>query len=281
MQKITPFIRCVDNAKEIAEYYVSVFPDAKITKENPVVVGFEIFWRNLSTINGWPHAVPNPSISFSLWIKDETRTKEIWDKLSEGGTVMMEYAAYPRSKWYGRCNDRFGVSRQVMYYSEEEITEDQLIPSLLFTQGMAGKAEEAMKLYTSLFPASEMGNLHRYGPNDGDKEGDIAHAEFKLVNELFIAADSSGPHKFIFDDGVSLMVSCKDQEEVDFYREKLILGGGQEVQCGWGKDKYGVSRQIVPVQLPELLFQADKEKTDYAMQAMLKMKKIIIADLTK
>lgn len=136
-----------------------------------------------------------------------------------------------------------------------------------------------MAFYTSVFPASRIDYIFRYGPNEQDVEGTIAHAEFTLVHQLFIALDSSLDHKFNFNDGVSLMVSCKDQDEVDYYREKLILDGGKEVQCGWGKDKFGVSRQIVPLQLPEALMQADVEKATYATQAMMNMKKIIIADL--
>ncbi len=279
MQKVTPFIWCVDNAKEMVEYYVSIFPGAKVTKENPMVTSFEIFGQHLSAMNGWPHETLNPSISFSLWVRDEALTKELWDKLSDGGSVLMEYNSYPWSKGYGRCNDRFGVSRQVMYDDCAEHATHQLIPSLLFTQDKNGKAEEAMKLYTSVFPASSIGNIHRYGPDEPDIEWNIAHAEFILVNQLFIAAESSLSHNFVFNDGISLSVSCKDQAEVDHYREKLILDGGTEVQCGWGKDKYGVTRQITPIQLPEALFQADQEKANYAMQAMLKMKKIVIADL--
>lgn len=136
-----------------------------------------------------------------------------------------------------------------------------------------------MNFYTSLFPASSIGHIHRYGPGGQDVADNIAHAEFTLVNQLFIAMDSSFPHRFTFNDGVSLMISCKDQEEVDYFREKLTAEGGQEVQCGRCKDKYGVSRQVTPLQLPEALFQADPEKAKKAMDAMLQMKKIIIADL--
>ena len=83
--KITPYIRCTDNGKQVAEYYTSIFPDAKITDTNPIVVGFEIFGQSMATINGGQHpgGVINPSISFSLWIKDKDLTKKIRDKLSD------------------------------------------------------------------------------------------------------------------------------------------------------------------------------------------------------
>ena len=120
-----------------------------------------------------------------------------------------------------------------------------------------------------------------YGENTaGEAPTNLNHAEFTLVNQIFIAMDSSWPHKFNFTDGISFSVSCKDQEEVDYYRQKLALDGGTESQCGRCKDKYGVSRQIIPLPLPEALFQDDQEKAKYAMDAMMKMKKIVIADLT-
>jgi predicted 3-demethylubiquinone-9 3-methyltransferase (glyoxalase superfamily) len=278
--KIVPFIRCVNNAKDLAQFYVDVFgADAKITKENPVVIGFEIFWQSMSALNGWPHDSVNPSISFSLWITDKDRTKEIRDKLSEGWNVLMPFDAYSRSPAYGRCNDKFGVSRQVMYDNAEGHTENKVIPSLMFTGANAGKAEEAMNLYSSIFPASKVGNIHRYQEGEPDVPGYVAHGEFTLVNQLFIAMDSSAPHGFTFNDGISLAVSCKDQEEVNYYWNKLALDGGQESQCGRCKDKYGVARQIFPLQLPEALFNSDPTKAQYAMQQMMKMKKIVIDDL--
>lgn len=191
--KITPFIRCIDNAKEIADYYTGIFPNARITKTNPVVTECEIFGQSIAMLNGGnnPGATLTPAISFSLWIRDIDLTKEIWDKLSDGGTVMMAYDAYPRSKAYGRCNDKFGVSRQVMYDDNAEHIAHQLIPSLMFIGANDGKAQEAMNKYISLFPASSQGQIHTYGAMGGpDKPDHIAHAEFTLVNQLFIAMDS-------------------------------------------------------------------------------------------
>ena len=168
-----------------------------------------------------------------------------------------------------------------MFDDRKESTSNALIPSLMFVGENAGKAQEAMNLYTSLFPASKIINTWPYGENTmGENPTHLNHAEFSLVNQMFIAMDSSWPHQFNFTDGISFSVSCKDQEEVDYYRNKLALDGGTESQCGRCKDKYGVARQIIPLQLPEALFNADKEKSQKAMQAMLKMKKIVIADLT-
>lgn len=284
--KITPFIRCMDTAQAQpqAEYYCTIFPGAKITSSNVAVVEMEIFGQSVSLLNGGENdnATLNPSISFSLWIRDLEIAKQIREKLSDGGMVMMPYDAYPRSEAYGRCNDKYGVSRQVMYDNHPDHTADTLIPSLMYVWANNGKTQEAIEFYTGIFPASSIVSTRPYGENEmGENPKHLNHAEFTLWDQLFIAMDSGLEHKFTFNDGVSLAISCADQAEVDYYREKLILDGWTEVACGRGKDKYGVSRQIVPVWLAETVFHSDKTKADYAMKQIHKMKKIVIADLTE
>lgn len=167
-----------------------------------------------------------------------------------------------------------------MYDNRPEKTSNALVPSLMYVGANNGKTQEAMEFYTSLFPASKIDFTRPYGENSmGENPTNLNHAEFKLVNQQFIAMDSWLDHKFTFSDGISLSVSCADQAEVDKYRNALVADGGSESMCGRCKDKYGVSRQIVPLALSGALFQEDQEKANYAMQAMLKMKKIIIADL--
>lgn len=194
---------------------------------------------------------------------------------------MMEYAEYDRSPAYGRCNDKYGVSRQVMYDNREHTTANALVPSLMFTGANNGKTKEAMEYYTSLFPDNKIDFTRPYGENAmGENPEYLSHAEFKLDGQQFIAMDSGMDHKFSFDDGVSLSISCDGQEEVDHYRNHFVNDGGTESQCGRCKDKYGISRQVTPIQCPQAIFHAEsKEAGDYAMQAMLTMKKIVIADL--
>ena len=126
-----------------------------------------------------------------------------------------------------------------------------------------GQAEDAMNFYTSIFQNSKVAG----GPN----------AAFELDGVEFIAFNG-GPH-FKFNEAISLYVDCKSQEEVDYYWEKLMSGGGAPSQCGWLKDKFGVSWQIVPDALPRLLKDPDRAKANRVMQAMMKMKKIVVADL--
>jgi len=156
----------------------------------------------------------------------------------------------------------------------------QITPHLWFDRN----CEEAMNFYVSFFKNSKILSLHRYptgidDPHMKGMEGKVLHGEFELNGQKFMALDG-GPI-FKFNESVSFYVVCKDQEEVDYYWNKLTADGGQESMCGWLKDKYGLSWQIAPAQLEELLGSPDRERSNRAMQAMLKMKKIIIADLQK
>ena len=142
------------------------------------------------------------------------------------------------------------------------------------------KAEEAVKFYTSIFEKSKIGKIARYG-EEGEKvsgrpAGSVMTVEFQLEGQEFVALNG-GPH-FKFTEAISLVVNCQTQAEVDKFWKKLSAGG-KEVQCGWLKDKYGVSWQIVPTILGELLSDKDAAKSQRVMQAMLKMVKLDIKKL--
>ena len=146
------------------------------------------------------------------------------------------------------------------------------------------QAEEAAKFYTSIFPNSKIGNISRYGEAGQDVHGKTAGTvmtvAFELDGQAFTALNG-GPI-FQFNEAVSLQVDCESQEEVDYYWQKLSEGGDETAQqCGWRKDKYGVSWQIVPRVLIEILDDADESKSQRAMTAMLKMKKIDIDELKR
>jgi predicted 3-demethylubiquinone-9 3-methyltransferase (glyoxalase superfamily) len=133
--------------------------------------------------------------------------------------------------------------------------------------------EEAATLYTSVFPNSRITNVSRYGAAGPRPEGTVMTVEFELGGQKFLALNG-GP-EFTFSEAISFQVSCETQEEVDAFWSKLA-DGGEESQCGWLKDRYGLSWQIVPTALPRLLTDPDREKAQRVMQAMLKMKKIEI-----
>src|SRR4029078_6532000 len=121
----------------------------------------------------------------------------------------------------------------------------------------------------------------RYGANqEPDKEGTIAFADFSLMGEWFAAMDSAHQHNFSFNEAISFVVNCETQDEIDYYWNKLVEGG-QESVCGWLKDKFGVSWQIVPANLSQLLSDPDPQKSQRVMQSMLQMKKIDLPTLQK
>lgn len=142
------------------------------------------------------------------------------------------------------------------------------------------QAEEAAKFYTSIFKNSKIGKTARYDEESskasGQPVGSVLTVEFQLEGQDFIALNG-GP-AFKFTEAISFVIDCADQEEVDYFWEKLTEGGEESV-CGWLKDKYGLSWQVVPKQLNEMLHDKDPKKAQAAMKAMLQMKKIVIADL--
>jgi predicted 3-demethylubiquinone-9 3-methyltransferase (glyoxalase superfamily) len=139
-------------------------------------------------------------------------------------------------------------------------------------------AEEAVAFYTSIFPNSSVQKIDRYGKDSPGIEGAVMTIAFSLNGQAFMALNG-GP-VYQFNPAISFVVTCEDQAEVDHYWEHLT-DGGQEVQCGWLTDKYGVSWQIVPKALDEMLADPEPEKADRVMQAMLKMVKLDIAELQK
>ena len=273
--KIYPCLWFDGNAKAAADFYCSVFNDSKITTENPMVVVFELNGRKFMGLNGGPMFKINPSVSFFVICNSIDEIDRMWNQLSDGGMTMMAINKYPWSERYGWCQDKFGVNWQLMI---RDIGDDKVIPSLMFTMEKSGKAEQAINFYTTVFKGSEIRMISRYEKGEHDVEGYIKHAQFTLENQLYTAMDSSGPHPFTFNEAVSFVVDCTTQEEIDYYWEKLTEGG-EESRCGWLKDRFGVSWQIVPDIIGSLL--SNPAKAPAVMQEVMKMKKIIIADLVK
>ncbi len=275
MKAIYPCIWMNNQAQEAAEFYCSVFPDAKIEDSNPIVTLWSSGGEKFMCLNGGPKYQPNPSISFYSIFPDENQIEEIWNKLSVDGMVMMPLDSYPWSKKYGWLQDKYGVSWQ-LESNVPEGTEQRYTPAFMFTGAQFGRAEEAIAFYSSVFSDSSTRFISRYGDDAGEQAGKINHAQFLLNGQLFVAMDSSFSHQFGFTEGMSLVVPCEDQKELDFFWERLTEGG-EESMCGWLKDKFGVSWQIVPTILSELM--SDPEKGKRVVEAFLKMKKFDIETL--
>jgi predicted 3-demethylubiquinone-9 3-methyltransferase (glyoxalase superfamily) len=262
-------------AKEAAEFYCSVFGNSVIKSENPVVVIFESAGQKFMCLNGGPEFNFNPSVSFYVICKTEEEINVLWERLLKGGSVLMPFDKYDWSAKYGWLQDKYGVNWQLSFGGIEKASQ-KFSPVLMFTGNQAGKAEQAIHFYTSVFMNSKVLGISRYDKNANDVEGTINHAEFSLGNQIFMSMDSSLMHKFGFNEAISFVVECDTQEEIDYYWSRLTEGG-EEVQCGWLKDRFGVSWQIVPAILGELM--SDPVRSERVTRAFLQMKKFEIEKL--
>jgi predicted 3-demethylubiquinone-9 3-methyltransferase (glyoxalase superfamily) len=287
MQKITPHLWFDKEAKEAADFYVSTFPKSKIkntvvihnTPSDSVdIVTFELLGMEFQAISAGPLFKFNPSVSFHVICKTKEEVDELWNKLSQGGQVLMELGAYPFSERYGWVQDQYGLSWQIIYSRGADGTQ-KITPAILFVGGVCGKAEEAIRFWASVFPASKVDTVLHYGKGEEpDKEGTLKFASFSLFNQEFVAMDSAYDHHFEFNEAISFIVNCESQAEIDTYWKKLSAVPEAE-QCGWLKDKFGLSWQVVPVGMDEMLQGNDRERIDRVTQAILVMKKIDMVKL--
>ncbi|HTY37011.1 MAG TPA: VOC family protein [Bacteroidota bacterium] len=286
MQSITPFLWFDDQAEEAMNFYVSLFKHSKTGSiirygeggRGPIgkvmSATFELDGYEFIALNGGPVFKITPSISFFVNCTSEEDIGGLWQKLSDGGTVMMELAQYPFSEKFGWVSDRFGVSWQLSLTRSTP----RIAPFLMFSGEQFGKAEEAITLYTSAFENSRIMAINRYGNNQGGKEGTVMLARFQLRGQEFMAIDAAMEHAFNFTPAISLFVKCESQKEVDHFWD-VLSNGGEQGQCGWLKDRYGVSWQIVPTVLGTMLQDKDHDKTKRVIEALLQMTKLDIATL--
>lgn len=265
------------NALEAANLYTQIFPDSAILSSNPMVVQFKIGGIKVMGLNGGPTFNINPSISLFVNCKSAAELNNYWNTLIIGGKVIMPLDTYPWAEKYGWLQDQFGMTWQLMINNQPETTMS-IHPSFLFTGKQYGKAKEANEYYAQLFKPSAIFHQVLYESNEEHPEGMLKFGHFQLHQTLMSAMDGFGNHEFEFNEGVSIVVECNDQEEIDLYWNTLIKDGAA-AQCGWLKDKYGVSWQIVPKIIASLM--KEPEKAERVMSAMLKMKKIDIELLEK
>ncbi|MBS4196478.1 VOC family protein [Lederbergia citri] len=295
-QTIVPHLWYDKEAHEAAEFYTSIFPDSRITNKTTLhdtpsgdaqLISFELWGQKFMAISAGPYFKFNPSVSFFVNF-DPSREKdasekinEVWNKLSEGGTVLMPLEKYPFSEKYGWIQDKFGLSWQLILTNPEGDERPPILPSLMFVGDRCGKAEEAINFYLSVFRNSKQGLMARYpGGMEPDKEGTLMFADFMLENQWFAGMDSAQDHNFSFNEAISFMVYCDTQEEIDYYWDKLSAVPEAE-QCGWLKDKFGVSWQIVPREMDEIMASSTPEQIDRINKVILKMKKLDLAEIQK
>ncbi len=296
MQKITPHLWYDKEAKEAAEFYCSIFPNSKITNITTLhdtpsgdcdVVSFKLSGQAFMSISAGPFFKFNPSVSFFVNFdpsRDKNARKNLdaaWKKLSEGGTELMPLDKYPFSEHYGWIQDKYGLSWQLILTNPDGEERPFIVPSFLFVGDVCGKAEEASNFYLSVFKNTKQGMTVRYPKGmEPDKEGTVMFTDFMIENHWFAAMDSAHEHNFAFNEAISFMVSCDTQKEIDYYWEKLSAVPQAE-QCGWLKDKYGLSWQITPAIMDEMMTKGSREQIDRLTQAFMPMKKFDIAKLKK
>ncbi|MBL8153249.1 MAG: VOC family protein [Anaerolineae bacterium] len=287
MQKIVPYLWFDKEAKEAAALYTATFPDSRIESVSTLhdtpsgdvdMVTVRLCGQRLDFMSAGPLFKFTPAISFVVECPTAAEVDAFWAALSPGGSELMPLGEYPFSPRFAWVQDRYGVSWQFLCSG---VASPRITPMLMFVGANCGKAEAAMQLYTSLFQDSRIDALMRYGADEApDREGTVNHAGFTLAGQSFAALDSAHAHQFNFTEAISLMVYCADQAEIDHFWDALSAVPEAE-QCGWLKDRYGVSWQIVPTALDAMMSDPDPHKAARVTEAFLKMKKFDLAALER
>lgn len=295
MPTIVPNLWFDKEAKEAAAFYCSVIPDSKINssvvlRDTPSgdcdPVSFELAGQPFMAISAGPLFKFNPSTSFILnFDPSQGRTRQdleaLWNQLLPGGSVLMPLAPYPFAPLFGWLQDRYGLSWQLILSDPSGEARPFITPALLFVGEVCGRAEEAQDFYVSVFANARRGTAMRYPAGmEPEREGTLMYSDFMLEGQWFAAMDSAQPHNFAFNEAISFMVYCDSQAEIDHYWTQLSAVPEAE-QCGWLKDKYGLSWQIVPRALERMLQDPDPERVNRVNQVVLQMKKLELAELQR
>lgn len=288
MQKIVPHLWFDKEALEAAKWYITLFKNSKVydtttLKDTPSgdaqIVNFKLNNLDFSAISAGPYFSFNPSISLMVGCSTEEEVDRLYNELSSEGKVLMPIDSYPFCKRYSWVQDKYGLSWQIMLV---ECVEEHIIrPSLLFSREECGKAEEAIAFYEAVFKEFSMGYINHYSPEEEvDKRAKISYAEMNILGQEFVIMDHGDGGDFTFNEAFSFMLLCDSQEEIDYYWEKLSFVPEAE-QCGWLKDKFGVSWQVVPSNMSDILMDGTEGEVDSVTEAFLKMKKLDIKALEK
>lgn len=294
MSKITPNLWFNHNAAEAVAFYTEAFPDGRTTSTSyypteglldfqqdlagsELTINFDLAGQAFTAVNAGPDFTFNPSMSLMVNF-DPSRDAdahahldELWGRLADGGQILMPLDAYPFSPHFGWVQDRFGLSWQLILSSSGGEPRPFIIPNLMFSAHNVNRAREAINFYTSVFDDAQLGTMHLYAEANGPAAaGSVMFADFTLAGQWFAAMDAAAPQDFTFNESVSFSVVCDDQKEIDRYWAALSRVPAAE-RCGWCKDQFGLSWQIVPAQMGALMSKPG------AFEAMTQMTKINIA----
>ena len=297
VKPITPHLWFDREAKEAAEFYCAVFPDSRIDSVTTLhdtpsgdcdVVAFTLSGHPFMAISAGPLFQFNPSVSFFVNFDPSRdpdargKLESLWKALSDGGQALMPLQEYPFSPYYGWVQDRYGLSWQLYTTQPGAEARPAIVPSLMFTGDVAGKAEQAGAFYRSVFDGSQPGQLVRWPEgSEHDAPGTVMYSDFRLGKDNWFAAmDSAHPHGFGFNEAISFVVTCRDQAELDRYWAQLSSVPESEV-CGWCKDRFGLSWQVTPLVLDQVMTSGDQAAIDRVTQAFLPMHKLDVAAIER
>ncbi len=296
-QKIACMLWFENQAEKAVEYYIELFPNSKIgfktyqsSKDYQHIHNHEKelltieFWLDgfhFIALNGGPKYSVNPSVSFYAAYENEFFIDEIWAKLADQGTVLLPFENHELSSKYGKLIDRFDVTWHFALAERKDIREDRITPYLTFINQQHGKASEAVDYYVSIFKNAARNESIYYTENDSPEiSGNARNIHFTLENQHFMAMDSSIFHLYDFCEAVSFIIFCDNQEEIDYYQDKLCEGG--EAQTGgWLKDRYGLSWQVIPKMFFEILYLQNPVLSQEILKAVMNMKKFSLTELTR
>jgi predicted 3-demethylubiquinone-9 3-methyltransferase (glyoxalase superfamily) len=289
MQKIIPHLWFDKEAVEAAKWYVSLFENSSIINIATIpdtpsgdagLVDFQLANHRFLAISAGPYFTFNPSISLMVACSTVEEVDRLCASLSSDGTELMPLGEYPFSKRYAWVQDRYGLSWQLMLV--ENIKEHQKIrPTLLFSGDVCGRAEDAIDFYASVFEESNKGFINHYSVGEAmDKRAKTNYGELDIEGTQLIVMDHGFGGDFTFNEAFSFVVLCDNQEEIDYFWDKLSFVPEAE-QCGWLKDQFGLSWQIEPVSMNEVMMNGTKEEVKRVTEAFLKMKKFDLQTLEK
>ncbi len=282
IKNIVPHLWFDKEAVEAVNFYTSLFKESKVLANSKIegtpsgsvdIITFKLSGQKFMAINAGPMFRFNESVSFFVYCGSESEIDRLYDKLSENGSVLMPLGKYDWTRKYAWVIDKYGLSWQL---DIDDINSSQkIVPTLLFVNEKSGRVKEAISFYQSIFPGSRVILEAPYDKSADMEEGTLLFAQFSLSKFIFNAMSSTLHHDYDFNESVSFMIYCDTQEEIDYFWEKLT-SGGQEQPCGWVKDRFGLSWQIVPVQMNEMMSTADAAQSARVTAAMLKMMKLDI-----
>lgn len=289
MQKLIPHLWYDKEAAEAAQRYVGLFEDSgiisrRILSDTPSgdaeTVDFQLAGKRFSAISAGPYFTFNPSVSLMIACSDAAEVDRLYAQLSENGADLMPLGEYPFSRRYAWVQDQYGLSWQLMLVDDGK-EHQRIRSSLLFAGEACGRAEEAIDYYLSVFAGAEKGFINYYQAGEAmDGRAKINYGELNLPGSQLIVMDHGYGAEFTFNEAFSFMILCADQAEIDYYWDKLSFVPEAE-QCGWVKDQFGVSWQIVPETMNDILARGSKEEVKRITEAFLQMKKLDIAALEK